>query len=752
MRNPLSRTTTRLAGGGLATGAVVAALIVAPSAAWAAAPTLSPSAGPAGTVVTATHADINSADAIGAIFTTNTTCPDKYTTTITGQTVVAATSPTKATSTTATFVVPSTLPLGANGAVKSYNVCVFNGTVANTSSKIGDAVAVFSFTPSVTLSPTSGASGGGNALTATLPATSALFTSAPGVRFAPGVCPAAYDTNVAGTVDAGLATRTSSTVATVTVPAGVLGTGLTTPYNVCFYTNATTGTLLASTATAYNVTLPAITLSSTVGPSTGGNGISAISTANFLLGVTTLGALFTNAATCPAKYAAGITYNASTEPRSVVQAAPGTVRKVANNRLAVTVPALPQANSAPTLYQACFYNGTTVNTSTLLASSGYTSTTVQTLTSITPGSGSAMGGNTITVIGTGFPTTPGSITATLGGLPLTDVNPISPTAFSATAPMHGVENDVTLVVTTPAGTRTLLAAYDFVNSISVTPNTSPNTVPSVDLLVRGVGFLSTNFGNGVSNAHLYLVDGVYNGDIVAGSRKVNGPVSECSDVLAISDAELICTLVLNRRLDVTGALVDPAVTAIRSDNALVTTNNSRVVTGTGFTVADIGQPIGQTAGTAAIPAGTTIVDVLSATTALISKAATSAGTVTVNIGTAAVRTNNTIDLTNSSTAVSADAGTFTAADIGRGVTGTGITTGSVITAVNAAGDGATLSLATASNAAGTNVSVTFYEATRVPDGAYNLIFVSTGTANSSSDPDYSQSVVSSGSTFTVASS
>ena len=740
MRKPRTSTTPRLVCAGLTAGAVVAALFVAPSAAWASAPTLSPTSGPAGTVITATHADIASADGIGAIFTTNTTCPDKYVTTLTGQTVVAATSPTKATSTTATFVVPSTLALGTNGVVKSYNVCVYNGTTLNTSTKIGDAVAAFVLTPTVTLSPTSGASGGGNTLTATLPATSALFTAAPGVRFTTGACPAAYDTAATGAVNAGLATRTSNTAATMVVPAGVLGTGLTTPFNVCFYANATTGTLLAATASAYNVTLPAITLSSSVGPIATTNNpvnLTLSSTTNFLTGITAPAAAFPSATVCPATYGASPTN-------------PATVRKVANNKAAVSV---PTSLNTVGQYTLCLYVSN-ASGARLVSLAPYSVATLATITSVSPSAGSSLGKATITVSGQNLPTTPGSITATLGGQPLTDVTPVDSTTFTAITPAHS-PGSVPLTITTSTGTDSLAGAYTYVNSIQVTPNTTPSTSVAQDIDVSGTGFLDLIFPASPStattstDAHVFLVAGVYNptGNAATG-LKANGPVTECGNVLVISDTELICTLNLTLRLSAAGAYVASSYRNV-TDAATYASSNVLTSASAAFTSSDVGKPLTPTAGNTKIAAGTTIAAVIDSQTVLMSQNSVAAGsTISVDIG-----TTRTVSVTTSGTNTVTGSAVFTQADVGHPIANTGLgnalAANTMIIGVSTDGNTATLSKNVV-NAISSATNLAVQSTNAVPDGVYNVTVVNNGAVDANSANAYVQTMISSGSTFTVA--
>ena len=758
MRKTKSSTRSRLAAAGLATGAVTAAVFVAPGAAWAA-NVVTPSVGPASGTVTVTETAPTSA------FTTATTfavqlntaaCP--VTAPAVSTSVFAAANATKDAN-SFSFVVPSTLALATGGVARTYNICLYASSTAGAAQIATSGTPTYTVSATSAVTPASGASGGGNSITVVAPTAAPYFTgvATPGAVFGTTACAGTYGTpnaNVTGAVTK--STTAPNTTVTVAVPTNVLGTGTTAqPYNLCFYNGTgSTATLLASTA--YSVSLPGVTLSSTIGSDQGGNGLTVSSTTNFLTGVNTVGALFTTATTCPTTYTAAQAYSSS-QP-GIVQAVSGgnsTARKLANNRLAVTVPILPLTASAPTVYQACFYNGTAIGTSTILAAAAYTSTTVPTPTGVSPNAGPALGGSTITVTGTGFPTTAGSITATLGGTALLQVTPVSSTAFTAVTPAHSVANDVALVVTTSAGSRVLQEAYSFTNALQVTPNTAPNTTPLIDVDVLGAGFLTETF-TGPGNARVYLVDGVYNG-VTNGTNKTNGPVADCSNVLVISDNELICSLQLNRRLDATGAaLFDPVAYTNTITAGLTSTIGSRVLTvttGGTFSANDVGQPIVEGTPGTNIPVGATITAVLSPTRALISAAAlATAATFTGTIGANEVRsvTTNAIAASGSST-IAAAPGTFSSADVGRVISGTaGITAGTTITGVAAGGGSATLSAPTTASVA-SGATVDLYASAPVPNGAYNLTYVSNGDLDApSTDPDFTQSAVSSSSTFTVA--
>jgi hypothetical protein len=509
-----------------------------------------------------------------------------------------------------------------------------------------------------------------------------------------------------------------------------------------------------SGSNVYSVTLPKIDLSSSTGGANTGS-FFASSTINFLTTTPAPGGIFTAGDRCPATYAVGtvggVVYTAAS------------VRKLANNRAGVTVPTsgVGIVNSLPTPYQVCIYGDATA-TGKLIGNSVYTVTVVPGVISVFPDAGPSQGGATITVYGSNLPTAAASITATLGGSPLV-VTPGSDTYFTAVTPLHAVAENVPLIVTTSIGTFTLTNAYDYANSITVSPNTGSNTMTTVDVDVTGVGFLSLPFASvtaavnpNTSDAHVYLVNGVYDPASATGdgaAPKGNGPVAECGNVQVVLDTELFCTLQLNQRRNALGTFALPAS---RSVADFLSTAGSPIITSAGtsaLTSADVGVPIVET-GNAAIPAGTTIVSVTSPTTAVLSaNALTTDSTVTAVVGgplRAALAAGGTATLATITSATVL----FSQADVGRPITGTGIPAGTTITAVaNGAGTTQTITMSQAYTGSTGAISggVTVNAASPVLNGAYTLTIVSNGAVDAATTVNtYSQSIVSSGSMFTVA--
>jgi hypothetical protein len=733
---------------GMAVGTVGAALLVAPSAAYAVV-----SVGPQ-LVLPGNQASVSDPD---ATFNTSTSvvqlyvasCPAKFT----------AASPAASwdatvgtrTATKIDFTVPVGPTAGTNGVAKLYNVCVYDNTVVGTSSLQTTGANIY-VGPQPMLTPQSGVSGGGNQVTVAYSLNAPVFTGVAnvGAVFASGACPATYGSPNASNV-AGNITKISNMSVSLNVPPGVTVANGAGPanYNLCFYDGSSAGSTLLSFS---NYTAHLVGLNVNSGSYLASVGLTASSPNPILSGVTTPAVLLMQNQGCPGTYSTA-PFNGTTP---VAVTAAGSVRKLSSYRLAVTVPPLPLANPGqPTPYQICFYAGSAGGA--LLATSGYTAAVVANPTGLSPAAGPATGGSVITVSGTDFPTEPDRITATLGGVPLENIKPISDKAFTAETPAHAVENNVTLVVSTSAGTKALQGAYSFLNPVKVSPNTAPNTAPTVDVDVRGMGFLSVNFGAGGNTGRVFLVNGVYNGADAGGGVRANGPVAECGNVLLIDDNELICTLQLNRRLNPTGTgFFDPVTYSNILTADVLTTAGSRVISSNGkkFNANDIGQPIVE-ASSANIPANSIITSVLSPAKAVISAPAklTTATAITANVGNLAVRTfANSLVTKAQSPTVSLISGAFTGADVGRVFNGTaGIPNGTTIVAVAPGGAGAALSVAATADAPAGVASASLYAAAPVPVGMYNLAVVSNGAPDAAdTDPSYWQSAVTSGSAFTVA--
>jgi hypothetical protein len=682
-----------LGAGFTTTVAVGAALLLAPQAAFAAATVGPPIVQPGGNVTVFDNA---------AGYTANTavqlsvgSCATKFAT-------VAASGPWTATvgnrsGTSLGITVPTAaagVVAGANGTLRTYNVCVYDAATS-AGNLIGNSVVYVGAQPGA--SSMGGVTGGGGPLTVSSNPNSPLFTGVSTVAAVAttGSCNAVLGAgNPSNLVTSAVVKPSNNTSVTFTVPPGVVATsgggGGGTVYNICLYDGSSpAGGLI--TFVPYTATVAGASPAS--GSYASSNGITVNSPMPFLSGVSTPAVLLiAGGPSCPGTY--------SVAPMGPVTPIPvtgvGSVRKLSNNRAAVTVPPLALNNGQPTPYQMCFYGS--AQSGPLIGSSNYTAAVVANPTSVIPAAGPNNGGNTITVVGTDFPTDPGSITATLGGAPLTGIQSVSDKAFTAQAPAHSSGDSVTLVVTTPAGTKALPGAYTYLNPIKISPNTAPNTSPTVDVDVQGSGFMSINFGNGGTAGRVFLVPGVYSGADAGGGVRATPPVTECGNVLQVSDQELVCTLQLNRRLNSTGTALFDSVTytnTITTD--ISTTAGSRVIGSASgkFSAGDVGQPIVQSQNTN-IPAGTLVSAVLSPARAVISNPATStsgsAFSATIGGNVPAHLLTSAVSTTAGSTTVTAGPGAFARADIGRVVNGaTGIPNGTTITAVAPGGAGATLS-------------------------------------------------------------
>jgi hypothetical protein len=162
----------------------------------------------------------------------------------------------------------------------------------------------------LTLSATSGPSGGSPTITASSTAMWLSGISTPGVNFSIPACPGTYNatvvatpTSTAGNITGAVVTKISSNKAAITVPSGVVtvAAGTATKWNVCVYDGATSGSLIGSGAytVAPGVTLTSISPAS--GPALGGTTITVVgsslpTTTSGILGATLGGLPLTNIA------------------------------------------------------------------------------------------------------------------------------------------------------------------------------------------------------------------------------------------------------------------------------------------------------------------------------------------------------------------------------------------------------------------------------------------------------------------------
>jgi hypothetical protein len=515
----------------------------------------------------------------------------------------------------------------------------------------------------------------------------------------------------------------------------------------------TTGAIAAiviAAATPAQAVAATVTLSAITGPSAGGNTLTATSTTAFLSGYTTPGAAFTVPA-CPTTYS-----TTTVTPTSAVGYVPAlVVKKLSNLKGAITVPAgvVTVGSAATTKYNVCVY-GTQTAGSALVGTATYTVAVAPNITSISPTSGPAQGGSTVTVTGTGFPTTAGSITASIGGSSLLNITPVSSTSFTAVTPTHAPGTGLTLSIGTTAGTLNKTNYYAYTNGIVIGPNTGPNTA-DVDIDIQGVGYLSLDFTTtdgstpNDTNGHVYLANGTYSA--VSSSGKTNGEVTECINVIVVSDTELICTLKLTQALNAYGlGLVAAHANTTRTVTDAVTAAASPTITSAtaAFSATDIGTAV--TNPTASFATGLYIIAVGSASSATLSAnagAIAGAGSVTTIGG---PRTVTTGTLATSGSPTLGSTALFYSADAGRTITDTTTAAGAGAippnTTISAFGTTSSVTLSHNTTAAISGATLTIGQPYPVTTDTYTVTVVDDGGIGAT----VSQSIVSSGATFTVA--
>ena len=688
-------------------------------------PTLSSMGGLASGNVTVTSTGaFTGVTAPSAVFST-AVCPATYTTSSVITTTVARTNDDQV-----SVAVPAGLTLNT-GAARAYYVCVYNGITAGTSPL--NLSSSYTLAPgATTVTPAAGVSGAGTgAVTITMPTASAIFANSTYyVGFASNGCPSAYNL-IPAARQSGTFTKVSTTSATATIPAGVGGVNNQT-FNVCIYSAATGDTLVGTSAlNTYTVSNAGSSLSSTVGA---GSAITVTLTSTnvnaFTSATTPAAVFFPQTGTtqyCPGSYTA----TGGTAAQDT--------RKISATKASIQFPVSALASGA---YTVCVY----LNNSTgkLLAYSTYTVAPVPSLSSVSPGSGPALGGNTITVTGANLPSAANSIQITIGNIPVepAKVTPIDDKTFTLVAPPHSM-GSASIVVKTDIGTATLSGAYKYVNSLSVSPNSASNLSNAVSLDIFGTNFLDYDFSTAAAAAgpHVYLVHGTYDGTGSAGIRANVNVLADCAGVLVVNDNELVCSL------DLTAAVLNDGTKASQNGSRTVALtggagSNTVTTTTVSFTLADVGKTIAYDA--AKIDNGTIITQVLDSKTAVLNKAPL--GTLTAVSETVGYASASPLTITSTAagaTTLTAAASTFTQADVGRYLSGTGVTAGTYVTSVNDAGSSASIS----QGVAAATVAVSTNDSNAVPPGAYNIQLVGNATPGGVS----TNSVLSSGSTFTVSS-
>jgi len=346
----------------------------------------------------------------------------------------------------------------------------------------------------------------------------------------------------------------------------------------------------ATTAHAAAATQQSMALSSLTGSQAGGNTLTLTlaGTASPKFNTLKPGVQFQSIAAAAAATATCATAPATSAQSTVPNAS---VRYITSTKVSVVVPDLSAVTGATAggYWLVCAYSapatgsgGTvipvTTPAATVVAKANYLVATAPTLnatTPVVPTNGPATGGQTITVMSNAsdFPTsitaaTP--LTATLGGVALTNITPIDASSFTAVTPSRPASSTaVVLSVTTAGGTVTSSTGlYTYVNGLTVSPNTVPGG-QSVDVDIQGVGFSTLDFAATAGttpeslNAHVYLVQGAYDPSITAATpySKTVGEKTECVNVAVISDSELICTVNAAKKVNITAGSAQTVVGA-----------------------------------------------------------------------------------------------------------------------------------------------------------------------------------------------
>ena len=277
-------------------------------------------------------------------------------------------------------------------------------------------------------------------------------------------------------------------------------------------------------------------------------------------------------------------------------------------RLIVQAPSALAAAANGTVYYICVWNtpaGTTTGVSLLSSTTatGFTAFTAPTITTVAPVSGPSIGGTPVTITGTGFSTTAASNKVTIGGAAAT-VTSATATTIIATAPA-GTSSTGAIIVNSPSGTVTATPTFAYQDGLTVTPNTT-TSLAKVNLDVLGSGFKSLTFNDAVStaganytadaDAHIFLAVKKFLPSLMtAGSYATSAAglggaaAAECTDVVVLTDTELICTLDPTLTSAPAGALADGTYQVVLASNnlggATSFTRTTIVTSGSAFTIA-----------------------------------------------------------------------------------------------------------------------------------------------------------------------
>ena len=346
--------------------------------------------------------------------------------------------------------------------------------------------------------------------------------------------------------------------------------------SACLACAATTALVLAGTAVPASAAAVTMTLIKPYGLSGGGNTVVGTVPANaananlFAAGVTPTVQFQFAACSSTAKPPVQMAATAGAVTAGILNADPAETTRVSGTKIVFRVPskaypALDGQGAVSTInagglelaagqttgkWNVCVYDGSSAK-GALLASATYNVVTKPKIDTITPTSSPAGGGQQITVTGAGFTAMSTPTTATIGGVPVTNVKVgANGTSFTAVTGARAAGGNLTVTVNAPGGqvnstnpdndpvTNDAAILFDYSNGVTVTPdNGRPQSEVTLD--ITGAGFSALPFVGGSAptsaDPHVFLVNGAYD---AAGNRGV----AECGNVVVVTDNELICTL------------------------------------------------------------------------------------------------------------------------------------------------------------------------------------------------------------------
>ncbi len=293
---------------------------------------------------------------------------------------------------------------------------------------------------------------------------------------------------------------------------------------------------------------------------------------------------------------------------------------VSNTSLTCVTPAGTAAASVDV--QVSNTNGTATLTN------GFSYHALPTVASVTPAAGTSLGGNSVTVTGTGFSNlSPGTNTVRFGGVAATSVVVASDTTLTCVTPAGTAGATVSVQVTNANGSATLASAFSFhaLPTVTAVSPASGTSLGGTSVTVTGTGFL--NFS--------------------AGTNTVRFGGTSATSVVVASDTTLTCvtpvgTAGTSVNVQVTnangsGTLASgyayharPTVTSVSPGSGTSLGGTSVTITGTGFTSNGAGTNTVTFGGVAA----TSVVAVSNTTLTCVTPAGTAGTSVTVQVANA----------------------------------------------------------------------------------------------------------------------